>query len=250
MLIVMSKSNDVLSLLRDDSNYYGELGSKFLSASDMMTLIENPKDFKKKTESIAFLQGSVFHAAILEKDKLKDFTFVDASTRNTKIYKEFIAERSEDMLLLKKEFEDAKVWGTAMTQNMDFYDMIFAEGNTFEEPNTGVLFDHPFKGKADIVGENVIYDLKTTSDINKFKWTAKKYGYDCQAYIYGQLWGKPLVFLVIDKSTLNLGMFIPTDDFVKSGREKVIKAIENYDKFYGPEATEIAEDYYIIEELY
>ena len=46
-----------------------------------------------------------------------------------------------------------------------------------------------WKGKADIINheEKLIIDLKTTADIEKFRWSASKYNYDSQAYIYSKL---------------------------------------------------------------
>ena len=80
---------EILEKLRDDENYYGEFGQQFLSNSDISTLLKNPKDLHKpKPNSPAFLVGGYFHTAILEPDKLKSFKIVEASTRNTKAYKE------------------------------------------------------------------------------------------------------------------------------------------------------------------
>ena len=60
-----------------------------------------------------------------------------------------------------------------------------------------------WKGKADIVNhdEQIIVDLKTTSDITKFRSSAFRYNYDSQAYIYRKLFGYDLVFIAIDKKT-------------------------------------------------
>ena len=60
----------------------------------------------------------------------------------------------------------------------------------------------PIRGKADILlhGTHII-DLKTTADISGFQWSAKKYGYDLQAYLYLQLFpeAEKFTFLCIDK---------------------------------------------------
>ena len=106
-----------------------------------------------------------------------------------------------------------------------------------------------WKGKADIVTPTMIIDLKTTSDINKFKYSAKSYNYDSQCYIYQQLFGKPLVFYVIDKLTGQLGVFRPTENFIRGGELKVEKAIEVYKKFFAEDSEDDVSNHYIDETL-
>ena len=57
---------------------------------------------------------------------------------------------------------------------------------SYEEPAIAEINGQMWKGKADILNheEQLIIDLKTTSDLDKFRWNAKKYNYDSQAYIY------------------------------------------------------------------
>jgi len=137
-----------------------------------------------------------------------------------------------------------------MTANIQFYDDIYAEGNRYEVPAITELFGMQWKGKADIVGEKFIIDLKTTSDIQKFKWSAKSYNYDSQAYIYQMLFGIPLVFYVIDKGTGQLGIFRPTEEFVKVGEAKVVRAMEIFKKYFGQTPTDDIDNYYIDEMLF
>ena len=37
--------NNIIDLLRDDNNYYGDRGRKYMSNSDIGTLLSNPKAF-------------------------------------------------------------------------------------------------------------------------------------------------------------------------------------------------------------
>ena len=37
-----------LKLLREDSHYYGKFGKQFLSNSDIITLLNDPKNFQKE----------------------------------------------------------------------------------------------------------------------------------------------------------------------------------------------------------
>ena len=82
---------EVLKLLEDDSHYYGELGRQYLSNSDIITLLNDPKSFREeKPMSKAMLIGRYFHTKMLEPDKLdsEEYIPIDASSRNTKLYKE------------------------------------------------------------------------------------------------------------------------------------------------------------------
>ena len=136
-----------------------------------------------------------------------------------------------------------------MLGNIDFYEEIYKDGNLYEEPMVKKIQGMWWKGKADIVCVDKIIDLKTTSDINKFKYSAKNYNYDSQCYIYQQLFGKPLVFFVVDKGTGQLGIFRPTENFIKGGELKVAKAIEVYGKYFAADSTDSVDNYYIDEEL-
>ena len=82
------KKEDVINKLRSDQDYYGDFGKKYLSNSDIGTLLTNPLALgKQQAMRPAFLVGGYFHTAILEPDKLKKYKVIPSSTRNTKAYK-------------------------------------------------------------------------------------------------------------------------------------------------------------------
>lgn len=246
----MGNNTDILQVLRDDNEYYNGAGKNYLSNSDIGTLLNNPQDFgKQREDSKAFMDGRYFHQLILEPEKAKEMPFVDVSTRTTKEYKAFCEANNLPFCMLKKEQEEIQKLVSIIRGNIAFYDEIYRDGNLFEVPSVGEIQGMMWKGKADIVSENYLIDLKTTSDIHKFKYSAKSYNYDSQCYIYQQLFGKPLVFYVIDKGTGVLGIFRPTEDFVKGGEAKVGRAIEVYNKYFGQNPTDAIENYYIDEYL-
>ena len=127
---------------------------------------------KPQAETKAMLEGRYFHTAILEKDKLKDFDIVDVSSRNTKAYKEHISYNDNKMSLLHHEVEQLKDVIDAMLCNLEMYDEIYKEGNLYEVPMVKMIMGLSWKGKADIVCYDKLIDLKTTSDINKFRSSA------------------------------------------------------------------------------
>ena len=236
----------IIEKLRDDANYYGEFGSQYISNSDIGTLLKNPRMFKVREEpTVPMIQGSYLHTAMLEPEKLVNFEVVEASTRNTNIYKDAVSHSSSSILLLKNEQDELDSLVSTMKGNFFFYENIYREGNVFEQPAVCEIFGMPFKGKADIVSEDILIDIKTTSDIDDFRWSAKKYNYDSQAYIYSQLFGKPLVFYVVCKKSHRLGVYEPSEEFVLGGRDKVMRAIEVYKKFFSKDATEDINNYFI-----
>jgi hypothetical protein len=70
----MINEKKAIEKLREDEHYYGNFGKKFLSNSDISTLLKNPLDLNKPREQVpAFLVGGYFHTAILEPNKLKKY---------------------------------------------------------------------------------------------------------------------------------------------------------------------------------
>lgn len=237
---------DILEILKDDVSYYGEFGKQYLSNSDIGTLLTNPKAFGiSRPDNANFAKGRLFHQLILEPEKASEWEFIDVASRNTKAYKEFVAERDVEFALLQKEADEINELVTTMMSNMDFYDDIRHEANQYEVPSVGEIEGVMWKGKADIVHPEMIIDLKTTSNIDDFKWSARKYNYDSQCYIYQELFGKPLVFYVIDKTNNMLGIFRPTEEFVRGGADKVRRAVDVYNKFFGDNATEDINYFYV-----
>ena len=111
------------------------------------------------------------------------------------------------------------------------------QSNGYSMSFDGVDENELWKGKADILNhdEKLIIDLKTTADLNKFRWSASKYNYDSQAYIYQQLFGYEMLFIAIDKTTHQIGIFDCSPEFLQRGADKVKKAVEQYQLFYRQE---------------
>lgn len=246
----MANELEIITELRDDYQYYKGVGKHYLSNSDIGVLLSNPQDFgKEREDSKAFMDGRYFHQLILEPSKAKEMLSVDVSTRTTKEYKAFCEDNNLPFCMLKKEQDEIQGLVNIINGNIAFYDEIYKAGNLYETPAVGMIQGVMWKGKADIVTDDSVIDLKTTSDIHKFKWTAKAYNYDSQCYIYQELFGKPLVFYVIDKSTGVLGIFRPTEDFVKGGELKAGRAIEVFNKYFGSAPSDDIVNYYIDEYL-
>ena len=228
----------VLEKLKSDENYYGEFGKQFLSNSDIKTLLTNPLALGVQSKpSPAFLVGGYFHTAILEPDKLKKYKVIESSTRNTKHYKEM---SGGELCLLQKEVDQIELMTQKILENDVCRGLIRGIDVEYEKPGLAELEGALWKGKADIVNhdEKLIIDLKTTKDINAFKWSANRFNYDSQAYIYSKLFGYEFVFIVIDKETHQIAVMDCSPDFYSSGADKVKRAVEAYDLFYKTEGFE------------
>lgn len=243
-------SDNIIFRLRDDEEYYSGIGRKYLSNSDIGTLLSNPKDYgRSRKDSNVFAMGRYFHQLFLEPEKAKGVNYIDVASRNTKIYKEHLHDVQKDIVLLKKEVVEVERWVDAMNVNMEFFELINGSDNVYEQPAVGKLFGRDWKGKSDILAPDAIYDLKTTSNINDFRWNFRKYNYDSQAYIYSTLFNRPMVFLVIDKNTLMMGKYTVSDESLERGENKVKRAVSIYNKFFGDNPTEDIGQFYFSDEV-
>jgi len=247
------KKEEIIDKLRDDEHYYGKFGQQYLSNSNIKTLLKNPLDLHKPTKSNPnFLIGGYFHTAILEPDKIKNFKIVESSSRNTKMYKEI---SGGELCLLQHEVDMIEALVEKVMDNDVCRGLILPPPHPshpvqYEEPAIAEIGGQMWKGKADIVNheEKLIVDLKTTADLDKFRWNAKKYNYDSQAYIYRELFGYEMIFLAIDKKTGQIGLFDCSTSFYESGKEKLDKACEMYELFHQTEGFK-PQQYFINETL-
>ena len=222
----------ILQRLCNDEDYYGDFGNQYLSNSHVGKLLKDPLNaFKPSKPSPAFLVGGYFHTCILEPDKLEKFKIVKSSNRNTKAYKDVAGG---ELCLLQHEVDTIELMRKKVMDNDICKDLITLGDIEYEKPMIEEMFGNLWKGKADIVNhdEKLVIDLKTTADISKFNWSASKYNYDSQAYIYSKLFGYEFLFIVIDKSTHQIGLFDCSPDFYRRGEDKVRKASEAYNLFY------------------
>lgn len=228
--------NALLKKMDNDEFYYGELNKLALSSSSLKTLLSSPKTYKfvqeyGSEETQALRDGWLFHTAILEPDVFSAQTFVDVQSKNTKKFKDAKLELGKVFTI--KEKNDAERLADAFYRNEHALQLI--TDCSFEVPVIGEVQGKPFRGKADVLSNDRIVDLKTTSDIKGFPYAAKKYGYDIQCYLYCSLFNKKhdeFKFLVLDKKSLDIGVWDCSEEFYFAGEEKVAKAIDLYEKFF------------------
>lgn len=225
----------ILEKLREDEHYYGDFGKQFLSNSNIEALLNNPLSMNApQPPNPNFAIGGYFHTAILEPDKLNKYKIINTTTRNTNVYKEL---SGGEICLLQHEVDNIELLKDKMLNNKVCESLIRGFNVEYEVPGIVEIEDVMWKGKADIINhdEGLIVDLKTTSDLAGFNYSAKKYNYDSQAYIYRKLFGYDLVFIAIDKKTHQIGIFDCSDKFLQSGEDKVNRAIDAYKLFFKTE---------------
>jgi hypothetical protein len=227
---------EILTQMYDDNFYYGHLGKHALSSSSLKMILKSPKTYRNVTkygdpnaDSPALSAGRLAHWMVLEPHKIDELHFVEASTKNTKIYKE--AKEKYGEVFLNKERKAAERLTDAVLRNEAALELI--QGSEFEIPAIEMIEGLPFRGKADIIKGNVIIDYKTSADLSSFKWSADKYGYDLQAYMYKRMFkADDFKFLVIDKGSCDIGIFETSDEFIARGEEKFHRALDNYRYFF------------------
>jgi hypothetical protein len=237
---------EILANMYDDSFYYGYLGQNALSSSSIKTLISSPKTYYFTTkygsgETQALRDGKLFHTMILEPEKLKDIVFVEAATKASKEYK--LAKETGKEVYTNTEKKAAERLCDALLRNEAVKE--YLTNAEFEVPEIAMIDGIPIRAKADILKGNTIIDLKTTTGIKDFRYSADKYSYDLQAWLYREMFGvENFVFVVIDKGSLDIAIFECSEEFYEKGKQKFEQGISNYKYFFQTEGVDL--DQYVL----
>ena len=227
---------EILANMYDDEFYYSHLGKHALSSSSLKTILKSPKTYRNvikygdpSGDSPALSLGKLAHWMLLEPHKIDKLHFIDASTKNTKIYKE--AKEFHDEVFLTKERKATERITDAVLRNEAALKLL--SNSEFEVPEIAMIEGLPFRGKADIIQGDTIIDYKTSSELKNFRYSADKYGYDLQAYMYLRIFNKKkFTFLVVDKGSTDIAIFETSEDFINKGKDKFYTAVENYKYFF------------------
>ena len=228
------KVSDIIPKMYDDVFYYGYLGQHALSSSSCKKLIESPKAYatsltEGSPDSQALRDGRLTHLCVLEPHRLDEFTFVDG-TKASKSFKLTAEELGKDLVYTNLELNKAQKIAKAVLANEEAAALL--SGCEFEIPAIGEFMGLPFRGKADAKKGTTIIDLKTTANIHDFEYSAKKYSYDLQAALYLDLFdADDFIFLVVDKRTLDVGVYTITAGFIDSGLKKLQEATDAYKNY-------------------
>jgi hypothetical protein len=232
---------ELIDNMYNDEFYYGYLGKQALSSSSLKMLIQSPKTYKYVTkygqsETQPLRDGKLFHTMILEPHKIDELTIVDVATKAGKAYKEAKEQGLE--VYTTSEIKSAERLADAILRNDEA--VHYMSKAQFEIPQIAMIDGIPFRAKADILKDNQIVDLKTTTGLNEFRYSADKYSYDLQAYLYREMFGvDEFVFVCIDKGSLDIGIFECSDEFYEKGKRKLEQGIANYKYFFGEEEIDL-----------
>jgi hypothetical protein len=232
--------NELLERMSDDEFYYGYLGKASLSSSSVKLLNQSPKAYQRylnngSESSSALTNGKLLHMLILEPNKVQDsFEIVDVKSKLTKSFKDAEVANPGKLVITGDEFRNAQNMMNSLMNCKRVEDIIM--NCSYEKADFGYVAGMPFRAKADMVHEDgSIYDLKTTSDIEGFRYSAKKYGYASQVYIYGKIFGVHYLnfhFIVIDKTTQDVGIYSVSEEFYKLGEQLVKNATKTYREYF------------------
>lgn len=261
---------DLVARAKDDEFYYRYLGANTLGSTSCGMLAQSPKTYyyyKKygRPDTTALEIGRMVHLLVLEPNRIaEEFHIWDddelikeiggASPRSTKRYKEAKAEFEEGKgrrkILNGAEYRESERIANAVLRN----DMAMSllEGTISEYPMVEMLDGLPFRAKADAIdlSQKLIIDLKTTNDLVGFKYGAIKRKYALQAHLYTRVFGYPptnFVFIVVDKGSLDVGVYTIKESFWEKGGEQLRLATDAYRRYF-MEGEDI-DSYTIIGEL-
>jgi len=230
--------DDILKEMDDDSFYYGYLGQNALSSSSAKDLYKSPKTYFNKTKQVnpdvpALREGRLIHTVVLEEEKLNNkYDFIDIGSRNTKKFKEAKSNATGKEVMLTSELHMANELCNAIRFNTHSNELF--TGGLAETPAIGELFGLPFRAKADYLKDGHLIDLKTTSKLEGWERAAKyNWHYDMQGWIYSKLFNvEKFTFVVIEKSTGDIGIFELSEETKRLGGHKVEQCVNTYKEYF------------------
>lgn len=232
-------TTSLLHEMHDDNFYYEYLGVNALSSSACKMLLDSPKSYYMhmkygSSDSSSFAVGRLVHLLALEPDRFDDlYDVVPVRSRATKMYKEF--ESTKQHKITAADFDEADRISSALHRNEQVLSMV--KGCEYEVPMCGTYDGLAFRTKADIwnPASKTLIDLKTTTNLKAFPFSADKYSYDLQCYLYCTIFGvgwQDFKFIAIDKASLDIGIYDVAESFYLRGKKKLEQAIANYKIFF------------------
>jgi len=220
---------DLIKQMDSDEFYYGYLGENCLSSSAIKQMYKQGSwNYEPVKESPALRDGRLIHLMTLEPNRIKDYIFT-GGTRASKLYKELLTKLSPELVYTVSEFNRCDNIASAVRLDFDAFDIM--HNAEFEIPEIQMIEGLPVRGKADILGDGFIADLKTTSDISRTDEAVLHWSYDIQGALYCDLFGLDNFTIIwVDKKTLEVKVQEFTPQQLEEGREKYLESIKLYKK--------------------
>ena len=194
-----------------------------LSALATVNLYQSVKDDGKKLAKVITVENQTFYDFISTSDR----TVIDQEAYDRCEVRVQLIKDNEDVMAL---FNDA-VSTDFELDDVEVYNEQFLNCKTkdYKFGLKGYIDRYTVDHKKE--GINII-DLKTTANIRDFMYSANKYSYDLQAALYLDLFdADDFIFLVVDKRTLDVGVYTITAGFIDSGLKKLQEATDAYKNY-------------------
>ena len=177
--------------------------------------------FGSETQSMKI--GSIFHQMILE-PHLDDYWIVGpAFKKNTKVYKEWLADQKEGITIITEaEHYDLQAMKDSVMSSRKAR-MILDAIQDVEVSARGAIESLPFnmKARADGLTKPAVVDLKTTVNASKesFSKSIDMFRYDVQGSCYSQAFDKEgMVFICVEnKAPFNCAVYELDQDAMETG---------------------------------
>lgn len=271
----MNPAPKLQGLIDDMSSeaYHGHAGT--YSSSQLKTIREDPETFhrkyieksEEKESNSAFDIGTYFHTAVLEPHKLKSETAVFEGVRRGEKWESFKVQHAGKAIVNPNELAQAEGLVKAVKNSpvamgridqgkaeiSAFVDVIVSHGDIFTmegdilgkfgwEPAKGrkpVKKDQliiPLKVRADLLADNFILDLKSTTGNARNEYAMRnsvsKYSYDLSAALYLDLFSvatqrvmHEFVWTFASKDYFNSQSYTASPENIQIGRVKWKKAV-------------------------
>lgn len=243
-------SDEINALASSDEFYYGQLSKHAVGSSELRNIFGDPdrqlqylKGKKSNTDALTI--GKLTHQCWLEPDKFYENVFVETERVDSKVYKEALTKHDPD-IVYKMKYKTMSEW---LCRKLDTNEHIakIRKGADVEVPMVRMFEINgrqvPVRGKADLIKDDIIYDLKTTIvSPQQFEWKIDDVDYDLQAYIYMQLFPrcKEFHFICINKHNRSVGDILVKPEHIERGKVKFNLALRAYfEIFYERDLDEI-----------
>jgi len=221
---------------------------EYLSSSAFKLLLKSAKEFEakyileqpeeEKAENLAFSEGSLTHAYILEPEVVEqEFAFFPGFRKQGKEFQEFKAKNRGKTIISASQEKRCKEYVQAYNNLPAAVNLI--SGGIAEHTVCGLLSGISVKVRTDYINvdKGYIADIKTTawaSDRYTFIDTIARYGYDLSAALYAevvkQYYDKDFdfYFIVISKKEKTCDVYKMSDKSYKKGLDSLMNSVSKY----------------------
>ena len=207
-----------------------------LSYSSLKSFIKSPAHFlayKRMdfVESASMRLGTAVHSALLEPKEFKNIYDVTDLRKNTKAYKQLLAENPDTEYLNNSDWRSIQEIKRRFEQNREATELLELCNKRETEVKADIQ-GVPFRGFVDAMSKDTIIDLKTTQDATAegFSRSVYNFSYHLQAAIYKELTGASEFYIIAIENTSphNICIYQLSQDALDSGYAMMTKGIQSF----------------------